>query len=142
MKEFDVSLIDWPSAIDAAGKRLRVRRLPLLNGALLEAYLTDHPSLTPSTRLAGNAMIEMHRMLNPDTGTLSDDLERIPSLARARKLRNAIANASQPQMSEKEADMARFYARALSELALELLDLKGFAFVVSLGTVKSVAEDE
>ena len=141
MKEFDVSLIDWPSAVQAAGKRLRVRTQPLLRGVLLEAYLSDHPSLTPSARMAGNAMIELHKMLDPDTGTLSPDLEAIPAVGRARKLRTAIAHAEQPLQASKEADMGRFYAHALSDLMLELLEQKGFRFVVSMGQPRAVEAD-
>lgn len=133
MEEFDVRLIDWPSAVAIAEKRFRVRIQPLLRGVLLDAELSDHPSLTPSGRMAGNVMIELHRMLDPLRGTLDQEMESIPALARARKLRNAIAGAAYPLPSAKELDMARFYARALAELLLDLLRRKGFQFVMAIG---------
>ena len=133
MEEFDVRLIDWPSAVAAAEKRFRVRIQPLLRGVLLEAELSDHPSLTPSATMAGNVLIELHRMLDPLRGTLDPEMESIPALGRARKLRNAIAGAAYPLPSSKEADMARFYARSLAELLLDLLERKGFQFVMAIG---------
>lgn len=142
MNEYDLALIDWPSAIEAAAKRLHVRLRPLIQGALLEAYLdVDDPALTPAMRLAGNALIELHKLIDLDSGVLSTELEAIPSLARARMLRRAAVSPPAGRDPADEPDMGRFYARALSELLESIFALKGFEFVVSMGTTAPAADD-
>lgn len=124
--------IDWPAAIDAAGRRLHVRLKPLLKGALLEAHLTDHPTLTPGVLLAGSALIALHALIDPDRGVLDDELEALPELKRARRLRLAAAAPPDPDPA-REPDAGRFYARSLTELLQAVYRAKGFEFVVKMG---------
>ena len=124
--------IDWPAAIDAAGRRLHVRLKPLLQGALLEAHLTDHPTLTPGVRLAGSALIALHALIDPHRGTLDEDLEALPELHRARRLRAAASAPPDPDPA-REPDAGRFYARSLTELLQAVFLAKGFEFIVKMG---------
>jgi hypothetical protein len=133
VRDFDVNLIDWPWAIATAALRVRIRPMPLLHGYLLEAYLSDHPSLTPAVRMAGNALIELHALLDPDKGAMGVEMERLAQMQRARKARNTIATATRPQMQARESEMGQHYAEALESLLLELLEVRGLHFVQAMG---------
>lgn len=132
-REFDVTLIDWPWAIATAALRLRIRPLPLLQGYLLQAHLSDHPSLTPAVRMTGHALMELHSLLDPDKGAMGAQMEGLAEMQRARKARNTIATATRPQMQARESEMGRHYAETLEALLLKLLDVRGLHFVLSMG---------
>lgn len=132
--------IDWPAAIDAAGRRLHVRLKPLLEGALLEAHLQDHPTLTPGVQLAGSALIALHARIDPNRGVLDPEVEALPELQRARRLRAAAAAPPDPDPG-REPDAGRFYARSLTELLQAVYRAKGFEFVVKMGDAPPLGGD-
>jgi hypothetical protein len=135
--DFDPSLIDWSAAIAAATLRLRIRAMPLLQGYMLDAYLAEHPTLTPAVTMTGNALIELHYLIDPDKGTLGGNMEHLIELQRARKARNTISSATRPQMQAREAEMGRHYAETLEVLLVKLLQVKGLHFVLAMGHAHS-----
>lgn len=130
---FDPSVIDWPWAIATAARRLRIRVMPLLQGYLLEAYLSEHPSLTPAVRMAGHSLIELHDLLDPNKGMLGRKMEDLAEMQRTRRARHTIASATRPQMQARESEMTGHYAEALEALLIRLLDVRGLDFVLSMG---------
>jgi hypothetical protein len=132
--------IDWPAAIDAAGRRLHVRLKPLLQGALLEAHLVDHPTLTPGVRLAGSALIALHELIDPTRGVLEAEIEALPELARTRRLRAAACAPPDPDPA-REPDAGRFYARALTELLQAVFRARGFEYIVKMGDQPPLANE-